>query len=382
MNPPHAFPVAADFTACGAMAGVPSDVSRLGSCPGEAMPAAEIGFLYAPSLFHARIENYQPPAYYEDYLMTATYSARMQEHQAAQAARLAAIHGAARSFIEVGCGDGSFLKHVARHVGRVVGIEASRPFVAEARAAGFEIIEGYVGAGRALTEESFDLFAARQVFEHLPDPVDVLVGIRHMLRPGAVGLIEVPNGFRSLREGRFYEFFPDHVQYYSANSLAGLASQAGLNVIEVREAFGGDYLELWLRHEPAAAAGFPALIERRQRILDALARAVDTLHAEGHAPVMIWGAGAKTLSIWSAAAARFRDGIRAVIDSDPHKQGRFMPNSAVPVLAPSAAVPLEPRAVLVLALSYREEIARQVREGLPSVQRILTVGDSGEIVSP
>jgi SAM-dependent methyltransferase len=363
------------------MPDVPPDVSRLASRPNEAAPATEIGFLHAAHFFHTRIENFQPPAYYEDYLMTATYSQRMQAHQEAQAERLAGIHGSARSFIEIGCGDGSFLRHAARHVGRVVGIEASRAFIAEVRAAGFEVVAGYVGSAKALTEEKFDLFAARQVFEHLPDPVDVLAAVRQMLRPGAVGLIEVPNGFRSLREGRFYEFFPDHVQYYSANSLAGLATRVGLNVIEVREAFGGDYLELWLRHEPGAIGGFSSLIERRRKTLDALTEAVRCQHAENHAPVMIWGAGAKTLSIWGAAQDGFRGGIQAIIDSDPHKHGRFAPNSAVPVLAPEAAAALEPRAVLVLALSYREEIARLVREKLPSVQRILTVNDVGEIAS-
>jgi hypothetical protein len=150
-------------------------------------------------------------------------------------------------------------------------------------------------------------------------------------------------------------------------------------VIEVAESFGGDYLELWLRHEPDAAVGFARLMARRQAILDSLAETVKSLHAGGHAPVMVWGAGAKTLSIWAAAPPEFRAGIQAIIDSDPHKHGRYAPNSAVPVIAPEAAAALAPRAVLVLALSYREEIARLVREELPSVQRILTVDDGGEI---
>lgn len=380
-GPLQTFPASADYVDCGALDRVPRNVSELSRQPGESIPPGEIGFRHAPFFFHTRIEHHQPPAYYEDYLMTATYSAKMQDHQAAQAQKLVRLHGGKpSSFVEIGCGDGSFLRHVQALVPRVVGIEPSRVFAAEARAAGFEVVEGYMGTNNTLTTEQFDLFASRQVFEHLPDPVDVLGGVRKLLKPGAVGLIEVPNGLRALRLGRFFEFFPDHVQYYSVNSLVGLATQAGLNVIECGEAFGGDYLELWVRHEPEAARCFDILRRNRDETCRRLAEKIEVLARSGLAPVAVWGCGAKTLSILAAAPAGMMSRLACVFDSDPHKHGRFVPNSGVPVVSPERAAEFAPRSLFVLALSYREEIARLARERIPACRQIFTLDDEGRIV--
>ncbi len=370
-----------DYVEKGSFDQVPSNVSVLARAPDENLPCAEIVFRWHPATQHTAIANFQPPSYYEDYLMTNSYSAVMQRLQESQMAKLARLHDGGeglRSFVEIGCGDGSFLKHAARHASRVVGIEPSRRFAEEAKRAGFEVIVGYVGSRQALTPEKFDGFASRQVFEHLPDPADVLRGIRLMLRPGAVGLIEVPNGQRSLRRRRFYDFFPDHVNYYSVNSLVALASATGFSVVECGEAFGGDYLELWLRHEPAQDAWFADIAERRRQVCTQLAAKIRAL-ADAGERIAVWGCGAKTLSILPACGREFAQRLVAAIDSDPHKHGRYLPNTAVPVVSPEQGADFRPTVVLVLALSYREEIAAAARQILPSCRLILTIDDEGTI---
>ena len=237
---------------------------------------------------------------------------------------------------------------------------------------------GYVSSKVPLTTEKFDSFVSRQVFEHISDPVDVFIGIRQMMSPGAVGLIEVPNGQRALRLLRFFEFFPDHANYYSVNSLVALATDAGFNVIGCHEAFGGDYLELWLRYEPAVESWFGRMVAHRERVCAALAAKVVELTAAGRR-VAVWGCGAKTLSILAASPVELFPRIACIIDSDPHKQGRFVPNSAIAVMSVDDAMPLNLDVIIVLALSYREEIAAAVRQRIPSCRSILTLDDHGQI---
>ena len=361
---------------------VPENVSFLASRANQSVPATRIGFNWHAASQHVSIENFQPPSYYEDYVMTATYSAKMQDLQKAQAQKLAGLHerGGPKSFVEIGCGDGSFMKYMRPQVPRVLGVEPSKRFAAEAEAAGFEVLIGYVGSQTSLTDEKFDSFVSRQVFEHLPDPVDVLRGVRQMLNPGAVGLIEVPNGQRALRMKRFFEFFPDHVNYYSVNSLVALASDAGFNVIGCHESFGGDYLELWLRYEPEVVSWFNEVGSHRLQVGVALLAELERLKAAGER-VAVWGCGAKTLSIFAACPELAQSGVLGIIDNDPHKQGCFVPNTAISVVPPAALAELNPTVVLVLALSYREEIAASVRGHLPHVSQILTLDDHGAIVA-
>lgn len=368
-----------DFTRCGSMNRVPENVSFLAPNADSRIPLSEIGFKWHANSQHIAIENFQPPSYYEDYVMTATYSQKMQELQRSQMEILTRLHASAagpESFLEIGCGDGSFLKYARQKVCRVLGIEPSQRFAEEAERSGFEVLIGYVGSDTLLTTEKFDSFASRQVFEHLPDPVDVLTGIRRMLNPGAVGLIEVPNGHRALRLGRFFEFFPDHVNYYSVNSLVALASTVGLNVVSCNESFGGDYLELWMRNEPDIPSCFRDMSEHRERVCTALSDKVKEL-TKTNQRLAIWGCGAKTLSILAACPADLQQEIFCVIDSDPHKHGLYVPNTNICVISPNEATQLQLEVILILALSYREEIASIVRTTIGSCNSIITLDDHG-----
>ena len=362
---------------------VPVNVSYLAPVPDEIMALTSIGFKWNDRSQHLSIDNFQPPSYYEDYVMTSTYSKKMQALQRAQMEQLITLCVEAgspiRSFIEVGCGDGSFMKYVQKRVPRVLGIEPSAPFAKEAIEQGLEVIIGFVGSENLLTSEKFDSFASRQVFEHLPDPLDVLIGIRRMLNPGAVGLIEVPNGYRALRLKRFFEFFPDHVNYYSINSLVAIASDAGFNVIACKESFGGDYLELWLRNEPKIKENVGEMVLHREKVIAAMTIKIMELSNQGK-KVVLWGCGAKTLSILSASPSYLLPNIVGIIDSDPHKHGRYVPNTAIQVVAPDQGSKLAPDVVLILALSYSEEIAASIRSWIPACGLILSLDDRGQII--
>jgi SAM-dependent methyltransferase len=363
----------------GAMDCVPENVSFLAPDANTPIPLSKIGFKWHAQSQHVVIENFQPPSYYEDYIMTATYSKKMQVLQRSQMESLVGLHASEtgpRSFVEIGCGDGSFMKYARQCVDRVLGIEPSQRFAEEAVRDGFEVLIGYVGSETSLTDEKFDSFASRQVFEHLPDPVDVLKGIRSMLNPGAVGLIEVPNGQRALRLSRFFEFFPDHVNYYSVNSLVALASTVELNVISCNEGFGGDYLELWVRYEPEVQSWFSDMVTHREQVCGALAHKVVELTKTGQR-LAIWGCGAKTLSILAACPPELHENISCIIDSDPHKRGLYVPNTNIQVISPAEAASTTLDVVLILALSYREEIAATVRQTIRSCKSIITLDDHG-----
>tara|TARA_R100001377_G_scaffold83047_1_gene64042 strand:- start:888 stop:2051 length:1164 start_codon:yes stop_codon:yes gene_type:complete len=362
---------------------VPGNVSYLAAFANENSALSDIGFKWHKKTQHLIIDNYQPPSYYDDYVMTASYSKKMQSLQKSQMERLVGFHkemcSSLESFVEIGCGDGSFLKYAQNYTNRVLGIEPSRIFSEEVSKLGFDVINGYVNSGTLLTTEKFDAFVSRQVFEHLPDPLDVLTGIKKLLNPNAVGLIEVPNGKRSLRLSMFYDFFPDHVNYYSVNSLVSLATAAGFNVIECKESFESHYLELWLRNEVEIEVQFRNMLIQREAVCINFIDKISEL-VEQRKRIVIWGGGAKTLTILAASLGKEVLSIIGIIDSDPHKHGRYVPNSSILILGPENISSINPDVVFVLALSYRGEIADTVRQLIPTCELILTIDDFGAIV--
>lgn len=371
-----------EYKSCGTIDLIPTNVSYLAKIRGEEVPNCHIGFKWHASSQHIVIENFQPPSYYEDYLMTSTSSPSIQSLQLSQVKKMISLFnpaGELPSMLEIGCGDGSFMRHASSLISRVVGVEPSRRFAADAIQAGMNVIQGYVDSTSLLTEEKFDSFVSRQVFEHLPDPLDVLRGIRNMLNPGAVGLIEVPNGIRALRMKRFFEFFPDHVNYYSVNSLVALASDAGFNVIGCQEIFGGDYLELLVRNDLGQEGWFGEMVKNRDVVTENINHEISKLDSSGK-KAAIFGCGAKTLCILAASSSEMKDKIICVIDSDPHKHGMFVPNSNIPVVSIVDAKKLSIDVVIILALSYREEISSIIRSQLPNCQRIVTLDDFGRVI--
>jgi cyclopropane fatty-acyl-phospholipid synthase-like methyltransferase len=329
---------------------------------------------------HQYLESNLDDDYYDEYLMTATFSEKMQRHQEAQARKLARLcRASAPSFVEIGCGDGSFLKHASTVFDSFLGVEPSKLFAKEVRDKGFEVIEAYLDRDAIVTDRRFDAFATRQVFEHLERPLDVLVGIRNHLRAGAVGLIEVPNGLRSLMDARYYDFFPDHCQYYSVTSLTKLANEAGFVVLSCNTSFSDDYLELWVQYQPDFAGLAAKLAESRDKAAANLNQCLsDWLGQQKR--IAIWGVGAKTLSIMPLISDSNAEGILFAIDSDPHKHDRYIPGTQVAVREPSQLTDAKVDIVFVLALSYREEIAEQARMLTSGKAEIYTIDNTGQVI--
>lgn len=103
-----------------------------------------------------------------------------------------------RSLLDVGCGPATITADLAQRVapGRVLGIDAAKEIVAEARAdagpdAPFEL---EVGDALALSvpDASFDIVHAHQLLQHLPDPVAALGEMSRAVRPD--GVIAVRDG--------------------------------------------------------------------------------------------------------------------------------------------------------------------------------------------
>ena len=90
---------------------------------------------------------------------------------------------------------------------------------------------------------------------------------------------------------------------------------------------------------------------------------------------MIFGCGAKTLSIFSGFAENVSDYISGVIDSDPNKIGRYVPNTSIQVLSMSQCVNKKPDVIIILALSYTKEIRDILKKELPK-SVILTLNNN------
>jgi SAM-dependent methyltransferase len=132
--------------------------------------------------------------------------------------------------LDVGCGNGAFLRAMRAAGWEVSGIDPDPAAVAAARAAGLDVREGELTAA-AYEPGSFDAVTLSQVVEHLRDPAAVLRLCFGLLRPGGVVHVATPNlGSRGHRAyGRAWRGLepPRHLVLFTADALRRTLRGAG-----------------------------------------------------------------------------------------------------------------------------------------------------------
>ncbi|MDA2915350.1 class I SAM-dependent methyltransferase [Nitrospinae bacterium AH_259_B05_G02_I21] len=133
--------------------------------------------------------------------------------------------------LDVGCGNGSFLVNLKEQGWTVYGTELSTYAIARVSSEFRQhIFIGPVSEAK-YPKEFFDVITLWHVFEHLPDPSNVLEELWRILKPGGLLVISGPN-LESLQakfgqEHWFHLFVPHHYYHYSPAILQTIVERAG-----------------------------------------------------------------------------------------------------------------------------------------------------------
>lgn len=164
-----------------------------------------------------------------------------------------------RDLLDVGSGDGTYVKSAVDRGFNAVGVEISAT-AAEFAAATFkiEIIRGDF-VTLEIPPESRDVVTMWDVLEHLPNPMPALEKAVRVLRPGGHLFILTPNtkGISSrLRGRRWWVYGPgDHMNMFEPETVRRALTSVGLEVVVIKT----QDLCVW---DPPERAGRPSLISR------------------------------------------------------------------------------------------------------------------------
>jgi 2-polyprenyl-3-methyl-5-hydroxy-6-metoxy-1,4-benzoquinol methylase len=160
--------------------------------------------------------------------------------------------GGVGKILDIGCCGGFLLRYFADHDWKVLGIEPSRTAYEwatgksriPAKQAFFELIpEMELG--------TFDAVHMAFVMEHVRNPKSFLEKVCRITKPGGVICIEAPNDFNPLQrivtsalsKEPYWVCAPDHINYFSFDSLERLLTDCGLQILRREATFP---LELFL----------------------------------------------------------------------------------------------------------------------------------------
>lgn len=149
--------------------------------------------------------------------------------------------------VEVGCGQGSFLRRLvepAEYGNTGTGFDPSYTGPLSDLDGRLEFRQVYFGSG-AMGRHA-DAVVSRHVIEHVGDPVGMLRSIRAGLDGGRRTRLffETPCVEWILRNRAHWDFFYEHCSLFSFGSLSRAFVEAGFGVVGIRRVFGEQYL--WL----------------------------------------------------------------------------------------------------------------------------------------
>jgi SAM-dependent methyltransferase len=128
------------------------------------------------------------------------------------------------AILDVGAGDGTFIKRAASIAATVTGIETSPFGVNAGRAAGLQVYQHTIAEHAGKFAASYDLVTAFQVLEHVADVKEFLGSISKACKPGGTIVLSVPNNdsFVGMQSDLPLNMPPHHVGRWNRGSLEAL----------------------------------------------------------------------------------------------------------------------------------------------------------------
>jgi SAM-dependent methyltransferase len=328
-----------------------------------------------------------PEELFGNYVYFSSYSDEWLEHAKAYCdmARRRFSLGSDSQVVELASNDGYLLKNFL-HMGiPVLGIDPSETVAVAARSIGVPTLVEFFGAAVArelvAKGQNADLIIGNNVMAHVPLLNDFIAGIALLLKPEGSVTLEFPHLLTLIEHVEFDTIYHEHYSYISLFSLEQVFARHGLRLYDVEElpTHGGSlriYASLSSRRnvEDSEAlrsvrhkeeiAGLPHLptylrfAERVEECRRSLLAFFAAAKRDGKT-VGAYGAAAKGNTLLNFCGAH-REDVSMVADRNPHKQGKLLPGTHIPVVSPEELMRARPDYVLILPWNLEEEIRRQL----------------------
>ena len=317
--------------------------------------------------------NLKPVDYYKDVIRAIAYSEEMGRFREKQLAEwIKRFNLKDKKILEIGSGQGEYVELLLRAGGKkVYGIEYSKESVEIAKKKGLNIQQGYLSKDYENSwAERFDAFATFNFMEHWPDISSSLLSLQNSLNESAVGLVEVPNFDFMLKNGMYSEFTTDHIFYFTEKTLRTVLETHGFDVIEINSIWHDYILSAQVKKRPAL--NISSFATKQNKIVRELRDFVNKFKKN---EVIIWGAGHQALAVISIANLDLK--VSHVVDSAKFKQDKYTPGTHLFIKDPQSIHQDLPKAIIVMAAAYSDEVAKTLSSQYPKVKNIAILREYG-----
>lgn len=281
---------------------------------------------------------------------------------------------------EIASNDGYLLQYFKEKNIPCLGIEPTNSTAKVAREKGIEVVEDFFGARLAKTLQKSDLILGNNVLAHVPDINDFIKGLKIALKEDGTITMEFPHLLNIIKENQFDTIYHEHFSYLSFYTVKQIFEAQGLKLYDVEKlpTHGGSLriyathiennmevsqnVELLFKEEKALGLfdmeiyqGFQEKANKvKYDLLSFLLQA-----KKENKRVVAYGAAAKGNTLLNYSGVK-NDLIEFVVDKSPHKQGKYLPASHIPIVEENRMQGLKPEYILILPWNIKDEVIEQL----------------------
>jgi SAM-dependent methyltransferase len=272
-----------------------------------------------------------------------------------------------RRILEVGCGNGEFLKLFCKEShSKGVGIDPA--YRGRKKTDSISFIADYFN--EKYFKVKADVLILRHILEHIENPSDFLIYVIHNVDFDAKStvMIEVPDFEWIFKQGAYWDITYEHCNYFTKESLRHLFELSKIQVNDIFNTFSSQYLVAIgeLSKKGASGIKLPAQTYPRKKVISDFTSNVRkrksricSITSEIGGPFTIWGIAGKGVTFINMLDEKNQREIPFVIDINKKKQGKYCPGTGHKIEPPTILEQEKDlKCIIVMNPNYYDEISQ------------------------
>ena len=254
--------------------------------------------------------------------------------------------------LDVGCGQGDFLRVASKYFDYCCGIEpSSASYEKRFRDMNIEYINDYFGSNLSIPQ--YDAIVSFQVLEHVVDVNGFVKAFHKYMKDDGIGVINVPNGNEVFIKPCFSQIVMQHVNYFSIYSLVALLNYNGFEILEIDNDISKYEITVYFRK-----------VKKEKNICACIDDLKHTLNNElcEYYKIAVWGAGGRAASYAGLLQKKIKKNILHIFDNDEKKHNGYIAGLDISIEKPNKNKIKEMQAIIIFASAYNQEIIKELNE--------------------
>ena len=345
--------------------------------------------LICEKCFLIQVDEYEKPdEIFNNYAYFSSYSTSWLEHtkkfvtNTIERFHISENH----QIVEIASNDGYLLKNFKEKNIPVLGIEPASNVAEIAKKSGIPTITSFFGTETVEkildSGKKADLLIAFNVLPHVPDLKDFVLGMKNILNENGIIIIQFSAYLLDvIKKCEFDMVYHEHFSYFSLFTLKKIFENFDLEIFDVKEIFvHGGSLRLFLKSAKNKKIKINENVEKLlkkekdyglqkistylnfQNNVEKSKKNIQEFFIEAKEQkkkIVCYGAAAKGNTVLNYCNIS-KNNIEYVVDISPHKQGKFMPGTHIPIYSPEKIKETKPDYIIILAWNLKDEIMQQI----------------------